>query len=68
MNALSINSNEWVELPSTKLSIRIQPSSYMNEAAPVRQAASVSQRAQASLLKRIAAATVCAPGSASPRT
>ena len=44
MNALSISSNECVELPSTRLSIRIQPSSYMNEAVPVRNAAISSQR------------------------
>src|ERR1700681_4963181 len=41
MNALSMSSNECVELPSTRLSIRIQPSSYMNDAAPVRNAATV---------------------------
>ncbi len=41
MNALSMSSNEWVELPSTRLSMRIHPSSYMNDAAPVRNAAIV---------------------------
>ena len=48
MNALSINSNEWVELPRTRLSIRIQPSSYMNDAAPVSNAATVNH-----LVKRV---------------
>ena len=67
MNALSMSSKEWVELPSTRLSIRIQPSSYMNEAAPVRQAASVSQRAHGSRLGRTGAASVRAAGSVSPR-
>ena len=49
MKALSMSSNECVELPSTRLSMRIQPISYMNDAAPVRKAATVNQPSQRSV-------------------
>jgi hypothetical protein len=49
MNALNINSKECVELPSTRLSMRIQPNSYMNEAAPVRKAAITNHLATGSI-------------------
>src|ERR1700733_14303371 len=48
MNALSMSSNECVELLSTRLSIRIQPSSYINDAAPVRNAAITNHLAKVS--------------------
>ena len=54
MNALSISSNECVELPSTRLSMRIQPSSYMNEAAPVRNAAITNHLATGSVTPDVA--------------
>src|SRR5580693_792797 len=50
MNALSISSNECVELPSTRLSMRIQPNSYINDAVPVRNAAITNHLATESVI------------------
>ena len=38
MKAPSISSKEWVEPPSTRVSMRIHAISYMNEEAPVTSA------------------------------
>ena len=43
MNAASMSSKECVELPSTRLSIRIHAISYRNATNPVTNAAAVSQ-------------------------
>ena len=40
MKANSISSKAWVELPSTRLSMRIQPISYMKDETPVKAATS----------------------------
>src|SRR5271168_1708524 len=62
MNALSMSSNECVELLSTRLSMRIQPNSYMNDAAPVMNAAITNHLANVSWSAEDCAGAVCGDG------
>ena len=62
MNALSISSNECVVPPSTRLSIRIQPISYMNDDAPVTAAAKKNNAASPSALAVLLAARAAIAG------